>query len=53
MCFFQAVLVPGAAKPEAFTQPFCDFLTENPTVFHAVDYFKRTTRIMGYQEVRP
>jgi aminopeptidase I len=41
-----------AAKPEAFTQPFCDFLTENPTVFHAVDYFKRAAFATGYKEVK-
>jgi aminopeptidase I len=42
----------AAGKPEAFTWPFCDFLTENPTVFHAVDYFKRAARVSGYTEVR-
>ncbi|KAF2140137.1 uncharacterized protein K452DRAFT_230852 [Aplosporella prunicola CBS 121167] len=24
-------------KPEDYTKPFCDFLTDNPTVFHAVE----------------
>lgn len=39
-------------KPEAFTKPFCDFLTENPTVFHAVDYFKKKLDYAGFTEVR-
>lgn len=40
-------------KPvEEYTKPFCDFLTENPTVFHAVDYFKRKLEANGFLEVR-
>lgn len=38
-------------KPEAFTKPFLDFLLENPTVFHAVDYFKSKLNDSGYTEV--
>jgi aminopeptidase I len=38
-------------KPEAFTKPFCDFLTENPTVFHAVDYFKNKLSYAGFKEL--
>lgn len=41
----------AACKPEAFIKPFCDFLTENPTVFHAVDYFKKKLSSAGYKEV--
>ncbi|KAI8633238.1 aminopeptidase-like protein [Xylariaceae sp. FL1651] len=40
-------------KPEAFTEPFCSFLKENPTVFHAVDYFKRKMASLGYKELPP
>lgn len=40
-------------KPvEEYTKPFCDFLTENPTVFHAVDYFKKKLTANGFTEVR-
>lgn len=39
-------------KPEDYTKPFCDFLQENPTVFHAVDYFKSQASKHGYTEVR-
>ncbi|OAA75725.1 Peptidase M18 [Akanthomyces lecanii RCEF 1005] len=41
----------AATKPEAFTKPFCDFLTENPTVFHTVDYCKTKLHSAGYQEL--
>ncbi|KAH7318393.1 peptidase M18 [Stachybotrys elegans] len=40
-------------KPESFTQPFCDFLTHNPTVFHAVDYFKNSLANEGFKELPP
>ncbi|KAI0459939.1 aminopeptidase-like protein [Xylaria acuta] len=39
------------SKPEAFTEPFCAFLRENPTVFHAVDYFKTKMTSLGYKEL--
>lgn len=38
-------------KPEAFTKPFTQFLTENPTIFHAVDYFKQKLAAVGFTEV--
>lgn len=40
-----------SSKPEAFTEPFCKFLQENPTVFHAVGYFKDKMIALGYKEV--
>lgn len=40
-----------ASKPESFTKPFCDFLTENPTIFHAVGYFKDKLNAGGFTEV--
>ncbi|KAG6250407.1 hypothetical protein E4U23_001458 [Claviceps purpurea] len=40
-------------KPEAFTKPFCDFLRENPTVFHAVDYFQTKLNDCGFEEISP
>lgn len=38
-------------KPESFTKPFCDFLTANPTIFHAVGYFKEKLNAAGFKEV--
>lgn len=39
--------------PASFTKPFCHFLTENPTVFHAVQYFKDALSDKGYSELVP
>ncbi|OTB05190.1 hypothetical protein M426DRAFT_319997 [Hypoxylon sp. CI-4A] len=39
------------SKPEAFTEPFCKFLQENPTVYHAVGYFKDKAAALGYKEL--
>lgn len=39
-------------KPEAYTKPFLDFLEENPTIFHTVDYSKKKLHDLGYTEVR-
>jgi len=47
LCAFYAV------KPEAFTKPYCDFMTENPTIFHTVVYAKSKLEAAGYQEVGP
>ncbi|KAM3430240.1 hypothetical protein NHJ13734_007835 [Beauveria thailandica] len=37
--------------PEQFTQPFCDFMTENPTPFHVVDYCKVKLHEASFQEL--
>ena len=36
---------------EGYTKMFCDFLTENPTVFHAVDDIKQKLKKKGYTEL--
>jgi hypothetical protein len=38
-------------SPEAYTQPFCEFLTENPTVWHAVQYFEKKLDAAGFKKV--
>jgi hypothetical protein len=38
-------------SPEEYTQPFCDFLTENPTVFHTVDHFGKKLTDHGFKKV--
>ncbi|OAA37538.1 vacuolar aspartyl aminopeptidase Lap4 [Beauveria brongniartii RCEF 3172] len=38
--------------PEQFTQPFCDFMTENPTAFHVVEYCKAKLHEASFQELR-
>lgn len=39
------------SEPESFTKPFIQFLIENPTIFHAVDYFKGKMNAVGFTEV--
>ncbi len=34
--------------PEVYAQPYMDFMTKNPTVFHAVDYFTSKLSKAGY-----
>ena len=38
-------------SPEKYSKPFCDFLTENPTIFHAVKYFEGKLGKAGYEKV--
>lgn len=44
---------PRATREAAsvYTQPFCDFLTNNPTVFHAVDSQKKQLLDLGWTEL--
>lgn len=50
---FMPPIVPAKKSfdPADFTKPFCDFLTENPTVFHAVDYFAKKLTAAGFEKV--
>ncbi|KAJ4201859.1 vacuolar aminopeptidase 1 [Fusarium falciforme] len=38
-------------RPEAFTKPFCDFLQENPTIFHTVNYFEEKLKQLGFTQL--
>ncbi|KAH6987744.1 aminopeptidase I zinc metalloprotease-domain-containing protein [Ilyonectria sp. MPI-CAGE-AT-0026] len=38
-------------EPAAFTKPFCDFLQENPTIFHTVEYFTKKLNQLGFKEL--
>lgn len=40
-----------AIDPKDSTKPFCEFLTENPTIFHAVDYFEKQLNDAGFTKV--
>ncbi|KAA8647585.1 hypothetical protein EYZ11_004934 [Aspergillus tanneri] len=44
---------PGKStvSPEDYTKPYCDFMTANPTIFHAVDSFTRQLERHGYQRL--
>lgn len=37
--------------PESYTQPFCDFMTANPTIFHAVASFGARLEEHGYRKL--
>ncbi|KAL8787384.1 MAG: hypothetical protein Q9213_002267 [Squamulea squamosa] len=39
------------AEVEAYTQPFLDFITENPTVFHAVDAVAQRLKSNGFTKL--
>lgn len=38
-------------SPEEYCKPFCDFMTENVTVFHAVDAFEKKLTKAGFKKV--
>lgn len=38
-------------SPEAYTRPFCDFLTDNPTVWHTVAHFEKRLDAAGFKKV--
>jgi aminopeptidase I len=40
-----------AKGPEAYTKPFCEFLTNNPTVFHCVDVVASELKEAGYKKL--
>jgi aspartyl aminopeptidase len=42
---------PRVEEPAAYTEPFRRFLSDNPTVFHAVEYFAKKLRAAGFREV--
>lgn len=40
---------PATINPEDYSQSYCDFMTENPTIFHAVDSFAKQLEGKGYR----
>ena len=43
--------VASTFKPESYTQPFCDFMTANPTVYHAVAAVAAKLEAHGYKRL--
>ncbi|KAI4237545.1 MAG: hypothetical protein LQ349_001763 [Xanthoria aureola] len=41
----------STAEVESYTQPFLDFITQNPTVFHAVDAVARRLESKGFTKL--
>ncbi|PWY79592.1 hypothetical protein BO70DRAFT_371662 [Aspergillus heteromorphus CBS 117.55] len=40
-----------AVNPEDYSKPYCDFMTNNPTIFHAVDGFTKQLESQGYKRL--
>ncbi|KAL4894597.1 aspartyl aminopeptidase [Aspergillus ambiguus] len=45
-----ATTAPGFS-PEDYSQPYCDFMTANPTIFHAVAGFAKQLESKGYKRL--
>ncbi|KAJ9660607.1 vacuolar aminopeptidase 1 [Coniosporium apollinis] len=43
--------IKSERKPIDYAKPFCDFLTDNPTVFHAVDAIAKDLEKHGYSKL--
>ena len=41
----------SSIKPEAYTYPFLSFISQNPTVFHAVAYFSKKLDTHGFTKL--
>ncbi|KAF2220617.1 aspartyl aminopeptidase [Elsinoe ampelina] len=41
----------ASSDPAAYTKPFCDYLTDNPTVFHAVDAVAKDLEENGFTKL--
>ncbi|KAL4915613.1 glycosyl hydrolase family 71-domain-containing protein [Aspergillus aurantiobrunneus] len=44
-------VTPESVKPEDYSQAYCNFMTEHPTVFHAVDGFAKQLEGKGYKHL--
>ncbi|MCJ1475787.1 hypothetical protein MMC13_004451 [Lambiella insularis] len=45
------VTAASSIKPEAYTQPFLRFISQNPTVFHAVAHFSKQLSSHGFTKL--
>ncbi|WEW56046.1 vacuolar aminopeptidase 1 [Emydomyces testavorans] len=41
----------SSISPEAYTKPYCDFMTANPTIFHAIAAFSRRLDDHGFTKL--
>lgn len=44
---------PDEIEPSAYTEPFLSFMTENPTVYHAVDHMSQRLEAKGFIKLSP
>lgn len=47
----QARATMDSVSPEAYSNPFCEFMTSNPTIFHAVEHFSKQLEEHGYKRL--
>ncbi|EON63015.1 hypothetical protein W97_02241 [Coniosporium apollinis CBS 100218] len=47
----EPVKIESERKPIDYAKPFCEFLTNNPTVFHAVDTIAKNLEKHGYSKL--
>ncbi|KAI1982264.1 vacuolar aminopeptidase 1 [Ophidiomyces ophidiicola] len=50
-CRRQSEVQTGVVSPESYTKPYCDFMTANPTIFHAVAAFSRRLADCGFTKL--
>ncbi|PWY86383.1 vacuolar aspartyl aminopeptidase Lap4 [Aspergillus sclerotioniger CBS 115572] len=42
---------PTSINPDDYSKPYCEFMTANPTIFHAVDSFTKQLESKGYKRL--
>ncbi|KGO65323.1 Peptidase M18 [Penicillium italicum] len=47
----QAPIANELFKPEDYSKPYCEFMTSNPTIFHAVKSFSKQLEEHGYKQL--
>lgn len=47
----QAPIADEAIRPEDYSKPYCEFMTSNPTIFHAVKSFSKQLEEHGYKQL--
>ena len=45
----QAPIADEPVRPEDYSKPYCEFMTSNPTIFHAVKSFSKQLEEHGYK----
>lgn len=46
-----ATAADAPVRPEDYSKPYCDFMTSNPTIFHAVKSFSQQLEQHGYKQL--
>ena len=46
-----STVTEAPVRPEDYSKPYCDFMTANPTIFHAVKSFSQDLEKHGYKQL--